>query len=168
MRIVVPTRLLRAGVPLVPDIPRLRFQAVHSLDVGEAYRLAVTREVRGAFNVATEPVLDPQELARLLGARPVRIPPSVLRTAAAISWRLRLQPTPPGWLDMALQVPLMDVTRARDELGWTPKHSSGEALLELLEGLRESAGEPTPPLAPQTGGPLRIRELLSGVGGEAA
>ena len=28
----------------------------------------------------------------------------------------------PGWVDMALGVPLMDTTRAREELGWTPRH----------------------------------------------
>jgi len=36
--------------------------------------------------------------------------------------------------------------------------------LELLAGLRDGAGGPTPPLAADAGGPARIRELLSGVG----
>ena len=80
-----------------------------------------TRDVRGAFNVAAEPVLDAPELARLLDARPVPVYPSaLLRAAVDASWKLRLQPTPPGWLDLALGVPIMDTTRARDELGWTP------------------------------------------------
>ena len=35
------------------------FQAVHSFDVGEAFRLAVTRgQARGPYNVAADPVLD--------------------------------------------------------------------------------------------------------------
>src|SRR5205814_6493560 len=51
-------RFLARNVPIVPDLPRLRFQAVHSYDVGEAYRLAVTGDVRGAFNLAADPVLD--------------------------------------------------------------------------------------------------------------
>lgn len=166
---LAPSRLMRAGlIPIVPNIPRLRFQAVHSADVGEAYRLAVTGNARGAFNVAADPVLDPHELGRLLGARPVSIPAKALRAGADVSWRLRLQPTPPGWLDLALETPLMDTTRAREELGWSPRHSSGDALLELLEGIRRSDGEPTPPLAPRSGGPLRVRELLTGVGKKAA
>jgi nucleoside-diphosphate-sugar epimerase len=162
---LVPSLLLRRNlIPVVPDLPRLRFQAVHSLDVGEAYRLAATRDVRGAFNVAADPVLDSQELARLLNARPVRMPAAVLRTGALVTWKLRLQPTPPGWIDMALAVPLMDTSRARTELGWTPRRSSGEALLELIEGMRERAGVETPPLAPGIGGPARVREVLTGVG----
>ena len=44
---------------------------MHSLDVGEAYRLAATSDVRGAFNVAAEPVIDPEVLGEVLGARRV-------------------------------------------------------------------------------------------------
>ena len=161
----LPSPLLHPRLlPLVPDLPRLRFQAVHSRDVAEAYRLAVVGDARGAFNVAAEPVLDPPELARLLGSRRVRIPEPLARAATALTWRLHLQPTPPGWLDLALGVPLLDVSRARAELGWTPRHDAGEALLELLEGLREGAGAPTPPLHPSTGGPARVRELAGGLG----
>ncbi len=154
----------RSLLPFVPATSRLRFQAVHSLDVGDAYRRALVRDVRGAFNIAAEPVLDPPELARLLDARPVPVSPGVLRTTALVTWKLRLQPSPPGWVDMALGVPLMDVSRARGELGWEPRWSGGEALLELLDGLRSNAGFETPPLSPKAGGPLRIRELATGVG----
>jgi UDP-glucose 4-epimerase len=162
----LPSPLVRPGlVPIVPDVPGLRFQAVHSRDVGEAYRLATLGEARGAFNVAAEPVLDPAELARLLGARRIPVPASVLRGLAAATWRLRLQPTPPGWVDMALSVPLLDASRARRELGWEPKHDAGEALLELMGGMRDRAGAPTPPLDPDSGGPLRAKELVTGVGG---
>ena len=143
----VPSPLVRLSlVPIVPDIPRLRFQAVHSRDVGEAYRLAIVRDVRGPFNVAAEPVLDSEELARLLRAKTVKLPARAVRALAAASWHLRLQPTPPGWLDLALGVPLLDTTRARDELGWEPRHSAGEALVELMHGIRDRAGAAEPPL----------------------
>ena len=159
---LLPNRLVRPDrIPVVPDTPRLRFQAVHSHDVGDAYRLAVVGDARGAFNVAAEPVLDPTALGELLGARPVPVRGGVLRAAAALSWRAHLQPSPEGWVDMALGVPLMDTTRAREELGWAPRHDGGEALLELLGGMHDGAGFPTPPLVP---GGSRLRELLTGVG----
>ncbi|MDX6679444.1 MAG: UDP-glucose 4-epimerase, partial [Solirubrobacteraceae bacterium] len=162
---LLPSALLhRRLIPIVPQMARLRFQAVHSLDIGEAYHRAVVSDVRGAFNIAAEPVLDGQELGRLLGARPVPVAPRLLRAAVTASWKLRLQPTPPGWLDMALGVPLLDVTRAHRELGWTATRSAGDALLELLEGMRRGDGAGTPPLKPGGDGPLRVRELLTGVG----
>jgi UDP-glucose 4-epimerase len=162
----LPNALIRRSlIPIVPRVDRLRFQAVHSLDVGDAYRRAIVSDnARGAYNVAADPVLDPDELGRLLGARPVPMPASVLRRAADLAWRLRLQPTPKGWVDMALGVPIMSTARIRDELGWQPAHSSGEALLDLLAGLRDGSGADTPPLSPQTSGPARVRELVTGVG----
>jgi nucleoside-diphosphate-sugar epimerase len=157
--------LRRSLIPLVPQLERLRFQAVHTADVAEAYRLALhAEEAYGAFNVAAEPTIDPPVLAKLFEARRVRVPASLLRSLADVTWRLRLQPTPPGWVDMGLAVPIMSTQRARIELGWEPRHSSVEALGELLEGLREGAGYPTPPLDPETSGSLRRREFATGVG----
>jgi nucleoside-diphosphate-sugar epimerase len=162
----VPSPLLRPHlIPIVPDVDRLRFQAVHSHDIGDAYRLAVVRDdARGAYNVAADPVLDPDKLAEIFGARKVRVPARALRVAADAAWRLHLQPTPKGWVDMALAVPLMDTTRVRSELGWTPRRSASDALLDLITGMRDRAGTDTPPLHPKSGGPLRVRELLTGVG----
>jgi UDP-glucose 4-epimerase len=151
-------------IPFVPAVRGLRFQAVHSYDIGEAYRQAIVRDVRGAFNVAAEPVLDARELGYLLSARPVRIPFAVARAAAWLTWKARLHPTPPGWLDLAVKAPLLDATRAREELGWAPRWDAGEALLDLLEGIAEEAGIGTPPLDPDASGPLRAKELASGIG----
>jgi UDP-glucose 4-epimerase len=161
----LPSALVRRElIPVVPKTDRLVFQAVHSHDVGDAYRLAAVSDARGAFNVAAEPVLDPAELARVLSARPLPVHPGLLRAGAALSYRLHLQPSEPGWLDMGLAVPLMDTTRARTELGWEPRRGADDALRDLLAGMRDRAGIDTPPLARGTSGPLRMRELLTGVG----
>ena len=152
-------------INVVPALQGLRAQVVHSFDVGEAYRLAVLNdEARGAYNLAADPVVDPSELARIFGAVSVPVPVGLARAAARVSWQLRLQPVPEGWLDLALNVPVMDITRARTELGWAPRYSAGETLLDELQGMREGAGLDTPPLSPKTSGPFRIREILSGVG----
>ncbi|MBW8481117.1 NAD-dependent epimerase/dehydratase family protein [Actinomadura parmotrematis] len=162
---LLPNPLVRPGLlPVVPDIPGLRFQVLHARDAGEAFRLAVTRDVRGAFNLGADPVIGVPELARLLDARPVPVPARAARAALGAAWRLRLVPASPGLLDLALHVPVMDVARARGELGWSPRHSAFEALEDFLSGLREGAGADTPPLSPRTSGPARLRELLTGVG----
>lgn len=154
----------RRLIPFVPDVERLRFQVVHSADVGDAYRLALLSDSRGAFNLAAEPPLGPEELAHILHARRLGISARHLRLAAALTFALRLQPSEPGWLDMALAVPLMDSARARSELGWTPRHGAADTLCELLEGIRRGRDDQTPPLARATSGPARLRELLTGVG----
>jgi nucleoside-diphosphate-sugar epimerase len=162
---LLPGRAVRPGlIPVVPDLPGLRFQALHSSDAGDAYRLALVRPVRGAFNLAADPVVDPPRLAELLGARTVRLPTAALRAALAAAWWLHLVPASPYLFDAVVRLPLMDTTRARSELGWSPRYSSLDALRALLEGLQAGAGMGTPPLAPGSGGPLPAREFRSGVG----
>jgi nucleoside-diphosphate-sugar epimerase len=146
---LLPGRLVRPGVvPVVPDLPGLRFQAMHASDAAEAYRLAILRDVRGAFNVAADPVVDGAVLAELLRARTVRPPVRAVRSALAAAWHLHLVPASPQLFDAVLRLPVMDLTRARTELGWSPRYSSLDALRELLDGLRQAAGMSTPPLRP--------------------
>jgi ferritin-like metal-binding protein YciE/nucleoside-diphosphate-sugar epimerase len=160
----LPNFLLRRRLlPALPRVDRLCFQAVHSEDVGQAYLQAVLADVDGAFNIAAEPPLSPEKMAERVGVRSFPVPARVVRRLADLSWKMRLQPTPPGWLDMALRVPLMSSARARKELGWKPRHSAVEALEELIEGLREGQGANTPPLRANSVG-ARLDDLKTGVG----
>jgi UDP-glucose 4-epimerase len=159
--------LRRRLVPVVPDLPGLRFQALHSADAGEAYRLAVVGDVRGAFNVAAEPILDAAALGEVLGARPVRVPPRVARTAVDALWRLHLLPASPDLLDLVLSLPAMDTARARQELGWQPAVDARAALAEVVDAMGRDEGGPTPPLAADAGGPGRVGEVETGVGQRA-
>ncbi|OII65021.1 NAD-dependent epimerase [Streptomyces sp. CC53] len=135
-------------IPVVPDIDGLLFQATHTDDAADAYRIAVLRDdVRGAFNVAADPPIGPGELAGLLDARVVRVPRGAVRTAVAAGWGLRLVPSSPHLLDAFLRLPLLDCGRAHAELDWRPRRTGLEALRELLDGLRSGSGLPTPPLA---------------------
>lgn len=61
---LLPGALVRPElIPIVPALDRLRFQVVHSLDVGDAYRRAIlNNDARGAYNLAAEPVIGPDEL----------------------------------------------------------------------------------------------------------
>jgi hypothetical protein len=137
---LVPNRILRAAIPVVPGPRELAFQVVHSADCAEAFRLAVTTDARGAYNVASEPVIDRDVLARVLGARPVPMPGGVLRAAADLTWRLRLQPADPGWVDIILQTPLLDTGRISRELGWAATRTGDAVLDELVRGVVEGAG----------------------------
>ncbi len=162
-----PTRLVaKVGPPVLPD-PGLKLQILHTDDVVEAYRLALVRDVAGAFNVATDPVLDVPAIGRLLGRPTVPVGRGVVRRAVAAAWVARLVPASPGLVDLALQVPVMRTDRAREVLGWEPTVDAADTFGALWEGFRTAEGGPTPPLSPATSGPLRINELRSGVGARA-
>lgn len=161
---LLPTSLVRPGrLPVVPWPTGLRFQALHADDVAQAYRLAVLGQARGAYNVAADPVVDADAIGDLLGARVVSVPGPVARLGLSAAWRLHLVPAEPRLLDLALQLPLLDTTRIRTELGWAPAVSSLDALREVLVAMADHAGGPTPPL---TADSLRSRrhELATGVG----
>ncbi|MGW5852445.1 NAD-dependent epimerase/dehydratase family protein [Streptomyces sp. NPDC055254] len=144
----LPGRLVRPGlIPVVPDLDGLTFQALHTDDAAAAFLSAVTRPVRGPFNLAAEPALDARVLARILRARPLPVPTAPVRAALAAAWRLHLVPASPDLFDAVLRLPLMDASRARAELDWHPARTAVEAVEEFLEGLREAAGMPTAPLA---------------------
>ena len=101
---------------------------------------------RGAFNLAADPPLDAAVLGELLGARPVRLPRTAARSAVAAAWKLRLLPASPHLFDAVLRLPLMDCTRAHQELGWRPRWTATEVLEEFLEGLQRGSGLDTAPL----------------------
>jgi nucleoside-diphosphate-sugar epimerase len=52
-------------------------------------------------------------------------------------------------MDLALQAPLLDASRAQRELGWRPARSSVDALLDVFDGMQHKQGMPTPPLRPE-------------------
>jgi nucleoside-diphosphate-sugar epimerase len=139
-------RHLPARLPIAPVPTGLVTQCVHSHDLAAAFTAAIFSDVSGAFNVATDPVIDARLIGQHYGVRTVSIPPAAVRAAMSAAWHARLQPVDPSWLDMAMQTPTMDCSRARDVLGWRPEHSSTDAMSELYGGIRRQTGQPTPPL----------------------
>lgn len=144
---LLPRAVVRPGrLPVLPVPDGVQFQAVHTSDVAEAFRLAVVSDVRGAFNVAAEPVVDHTVLGDLLDTRAVRVPPAPVKAALGAAWRMRVAPAGGPLFDMLLGLPILDTDRARRELGWTPRYTGVEALREMLHGLADGAGMSTPPL----------------------
>jgi hypothetical protein len=109
----------------------------------------------GPYNVAADPIIDAGTLADILGTRPMTVPPAALRAALGVGWRLRLVPADEAMLDLFLNLPILDSSRIRRELGWSPRHTGVEALREMLDGLAEGAGGPTPPLQADRSTPSR-------------
>ncbi|TVT44975.1 NAD-dependent epimerase/dehydratase family protein [Amycolatopsis rhizosphaerae] len=135
----------------IPLWPGFRVQIVHAEDVAAAIGLILRHEAAGAFNLAAEPVLGAKELGEILGGLRLPVPLGLLTPAAWLGWRLGLTPLHPAWLVLADRVPLMVTARAREELGWSPRHDAAAALEELLAGMRQDRTVDTGPLAPPRG-----------------
>lgn len=139
---VAPGRL-----PVLPWPQGMRLQAVHADDVADAYVRALMQGARGAFNIAAQDVLREEDVADVLGAgRVVAVPRTPVRASLSAAWHSRAVTTDAGWFDMGAGVPLLDTTRARTELGWSPRRTAKEALRELVEALAAGTGHPSPPL----------------------
>jgi UDP-glucose 4-epimerase len=163
---LVPAWLLRPGrLPIVPDIRGAGFQAVHTDDVADAFVRAVTRDVRGAFNLAADPWLSFRDIADLADARTVPVPGAAARPLVAASWHARLHPLEPGWVDLACTAPALDASRAREALDWSPRYGSREVVREALTAMAEGTGGGTPPLTPDSPS-ARVVELTARQGAE--
>lgn len=147
----IPVQALKYGkLPVLPIPKGITLQAVHAADLGRAYAAAVVKKAPGAFNICADDVLGPQELADLIAhGRVVQLPPAVVRAAMAAAYKTGTIAADPGWLDMGMEVPTMDNSRAKSELGWTPSHTAAEALLELIDGFVDGSGAGSVPLRPR-------------------
>jgi nucleoside-diphosphate-sugar epimerase len=155
---LVPRALVGARrFPVLPVPDAAVFQAVHAADVADALWRVVSRRATGPFNLAAAPVLTPERLAEVFHARRVRLPEAAVRRAAELTWRVHLQPTEPGWVDLAFAVPVMSTERARAELEWVPRYDARAALAEMLDGMRAGAGTASAPLARRSLLPRRHR-----------
>lgn len=147
-RFISPRLIRRSLVPILPLPARLVTQIVHAEDIADLFvRAALNPVASGAYNGADEPVLTPELIAGVFGAKLLPLPETALRALVETTWRLHLQPTDRGWLELALRSPLMSTERARRELGWNPRHSATETLADVLDGLAEKQGGDTAALA---------------------
>jgi nucleoside-diphosphate-sugar epimerase len=115
------------GLPaLVPDLP---FQLIHQDDVAEALRLCVLGAgPPGAYNIAADDVVTGVDVARELGLRAVRIPGRPVAAAARAVSSLPFLPSGAQWVEAVSHPAIMDTTKAKTRLGWTPRHSAIDSL----------------------------------------
>jgi nucleoside-diphosphate-sugar epimerase len=144
----VPPRALRM-TPVLPFDRSVRIPMVHAADVADAIARVLESRAPGAFNLSAPPDVTAQDIAAALRARLVPLPARVLRAGVSLAWHGRLLQLDPGWIDLAFAVPLLDTTRARTELGWTPTVTGPEVLEEVVTGMSDSASARTPVLRPR-------------------
>jgi nucleoside-diphosphate-sugar epimerase len=116
---------------VVPDLP---VQLVHEADVGRALlQCVVAAGPPGAYNIAADDVLSSLDVARELGFLPIPVPGAPARGAARLVSRLPLLPSSAQWVEAASHPAVMDTTRAKTVLDWTPRFTAREALRAALD-----------------------------------
>lgn len=77
--------------PVVPLLNKTApFQYVHEKDLIRVMILALAKRKPGIFNVAPEGTIEFDEMARMLGNIPLRLPDGVIRLFNGLAWHLRL------------------------------------------------------------------------------
>src|SRR3954470_12376042 len=120
--------------PVLPD-PGNPFQLVHHDDVAEALVAAIGgRGEPGIYNLAADDTIQVSDLASALGWYSVPIPGFTVELTAQAIARIPFAPAEMSWIN-ALRVPvLMDNSKAREKLGWDPRHSTRDTLEQTVAG----------------------------------
>ncbi len=122
--------------PVIPD-NGTPFQLVHHDDVAAALTAAVIGKGNpGVYNLAGAGDLTMSDLADALGWYSVPIPDLAIDATAQIVSRLPFMPAEAQWVNVMRVPVLMDTTKAREQLGWTPQHDARETLERMIAGAR--------------------------------
>lgn len=128
----------RLPVPIPVPAPDLQMQLIHEEDVGQALLRCVAAEgPPGAYNIAADGVLTLADVVRELGLTPVAIPGGLASSAAraaALIPPLPFVPPAAEWVEAVAHPAIMDTTKAKRELGWSPRYTALEALRATLPG----------------------------------
>lgn len=125
---------LARRLPLPALAPALELQVIHEDDVGSALLQCVLGAgPPGAYNIAADEVVTMVDIARALGFAALPLPAGPVRTASRLVAKLPRLPQKAQWVEAAAHPAIMDITKARTELGWEPRVSA-------LDAVRSSVG----------------------------
>ena len=124
--------------PVIMD-PGTPMQIVHADDVADALVKAVEGlGTPGYFNLAADGEFTFSDLARELGWRSVPVPDVAVDVTAELVKRLPAMPSQTAWIQTARIPVTMDTTRAREVLGWKPRHNAMATLHATVKGARDA------------------------------
>jgi nucleoside-diphosphate-sugar epimerase len=132
----------RLPIPVPVLAPGVQLQFIHEDDVGSALLACVLAEgPPGAYNIAGDGVLSGADVARELGFTPLSIPGGLVHGVARAAAKALPPFAPPSaeWVEAISHPSIMDTTKAKRELGWTPQHSGLDALRETIRAARGEA-----------------------------
>src|SRR5262249_42119796 len=123
--------------PVIPD-PGVTYQLVHHDDVATAMRAAIQgKGEAGVYNPAPADELTMSDPGSEMGYYAIPVPELTIDVTAEVTARLPFMPPEADWIQ-AFRVPtIMDTSKARKQLGWRPKHTSRDALHQMVDASRD-------------------------------
>jgi nucleoside-diphosphate-sugar epimerase len=124
--------------PVLPDggVP---IQLVHHDDVARALAAAICGDgPPGIYNLAGEGEIGVSDIAHSLGWRAVRVPGSAVGLGTRLAKRASFLSPQLEWAPALATPVLMDTTRARELLGWEPRHDANQTLDETALAVRDA------------------------------
>jgi len=119
--------------PILPDAG-VPLQLVHHDDVATAFAAAVEGKGEpGAYNLAGDGEIQIADIARALGWRSVRVPRPALGAGRLSFINPQLE-----WATALTTPVIMDTSKAREQLGWTPRFDAAETLIQTAVSARET------------------------------
>jgi UDP-glucose 4-epimerase len=103
-------------------------QFISEEDMSEVLYRATIERWRGPVNVAGEGTVRCSELIEAMGRKELAWSEKILYPAVSALWNMRILDFPPSLLDLIRYPWVADISRLKDEFGFTPKHTSREAL----------------------------------------
>jgi len=111
-------------------------QLAHEIDAAAALKLAVDRDAAGVFNIASRGVLPVSSLVKLAGRIALPIPYGVYRRLAGLFWVAQLSEAPPSFIAALRYLCVVDGKEAASRLGFRPRYSTQDAVLDFEGALR--------------------------------
>jgi UDP-glucose 4-epimerase len=111
-------------------------QLVHEVDALRALKLAVDRDAPGVFNIASRGVVPVSALVKLAGRIALPVPYGMYRRLAGLLWVAQLSEAPPAFVAALRYLCVVDGARASEQLGFRPRFSTQDAVLDFEGALR--------------------------------
>ncbi|MES2407790.1 MAG: NAD-dependent epimerase/dehydratase family protein [Pseudomonadota bacterium] len=112
----------------LPD-PQPLLQCVHEDDVAAAIVLALKQPATGTYNLAAHDSFSFRDAIRTRHRMAVPIAPKLASATLKLAWRMTGAGGEPGWMAGVHQSLTLNCSRALDELGWSPLHTSWDMLM---------------------------------------
>ncbi len=114
-------------------------QLIHEKDLGDAFQLALKKEVPGIYNVCADDALATRWMFKKAGVTVLLVPATPLKVILNILFLLRLEKVSQGWVSLSEHTIYGLSDKFKEATGWQPKYSSRQAFEEFLTSRQRDA-----------------------------